>query len=99
MDSLSPEQNARLDRWSDELQGLVHMAVDQSGPAARRFKNWLNRVWLGHPLHPALTDPAISAWLGGGLVFALGTNVSRAAFEPGVEQFTPVIGADALEPG
>jgi nitrite reductase/ring-hydroxylating ferredoxin subunit/uncharacterized membrane protein len=192
MDALSPEQKASLDRWSDELQDLVHTAVDQGGPAARRFKNWLNGVWLGHPLHPALTDVAIgswcagammdligsrhsadaamtvgvlsavptalagaadwsdtsgehrrvgllhallnsaglacmvaslfarraerraigiglstaglclsgfSAWLGGELVFALGTNVNRAAFEPTVDKFQPVARADELEPG
>jgi nitrite reductase/ring-hydroxylating ferredoxin subunit/uncharacterized membrane protein len=192
MESLSPDQNEMLDRWSDQLQRLVSVGVEQGGPAARRMKNWLNGVWLGHPLHPALTDVAlgawstgflmdvvgargpadaamtvgvlsavptalagaadwsdtsgesrraglvhallnsvglalmvgslfarrterralgvglstaglflsgISAWLGGHLVFALGTNVSRAAFEPTIDEFQVVARADALEPG
>jgi nitrite reductase/ring-hydroxylating ferredoxin subunit/uncharacterized membrane protein len=192
MDSLSPDQKQMLDRWSDQLQGLVRVGLEQGGPAARRMKNWLNGVWLGHPLHPALTDvtlgawstgflmdavgargPAdaaitvgvlsavptalsgaadwsdtsdesrrtglvhavlnsaglafmvgslfarrterralgvglstaglflssLSAWLGGHLVFALGTNVSRTAFEPTVGEFQVVAQADALEPG
>lgn len=192
MDSLSPEQNAQLDRWSQELQGVLRAGVEQGGPAGWRLKNWLNGVWLSHPLHPALTDvvlgswstgavldlvgargsadaaytvgvltavptalsgaadwadtnaeprriglvhallntgglvcmiaslfarraerralgiglsttglflSTISAWLGGHLVYAMGTNVNRAAFEPRVDEFTVVAHADALEPG
>ena len=190
MDSLSPEQNQLLEQWADRLQGLIRVGVEQGGPAARRMKNWLNGVWLGHPLHPALTDvtlgawstgflmdavgargaadaaitvgvlsavptalagaadwsdasdeprrtglvhallnsaglllmvgslfarraerralgiglstaglflSGISAWLGGHLVFAMGTNVSRTAFEPAVDTFQVVAPADALE--
>jgi nitrite reductase/ring-hydroxylating ferredoxin subunit/uncharacterized membrane protein len=192
MASLSPEQNQMLDSWSEGLQKVLATGVEQGGPAARRFKNWLNGVWLGHPLHPALTDAAIgawftgafldvvgprgaadaammagvlsavptalagaadwsdtseearraglvhallnsvglvfmvgslfarrterralgiglsttglilasiSAWLGGHLVFILGTNVSRTAFEPTVDEFQAVAAADALEQG
>jgi nitrite reductase/ring-hydroxylating ferredoxin subunit/uncharacterized membrane protein len=192
MDSLSPDQTATLDRWSDELQSLVRTGVEQGGPAARRFKNWFNGVWLGHPLHPALTDVVLgawstgalldlvnargaadaamtvgvlsavptalagaadwsdtegeprregmvhallnsagvacmvaslfarrgnqralgiglstaglclsgfSAWLGGHLVYALGTNVNRQAFEPTVDEFKVVMPADKLEAG
>jgi nitrite reductase/ring-hydroxylating ferredoxin subunit/uncharacterized membrane protein len=184
--------NSQLDRWSDRLQALLHTGVEQGGPAAQRFKNWLNGVWLSHPLHPALTDvvlgawttgavldlvgsrrsadaamtigvlsavptalagladwsdtsdeprrtglvhavlnsaglacmlgslfarradqraigiglstcglflSGISAWLGGHLVFALGTGINRAAFEPNVDQFRVVARADALESG
>ncbi len=65
LDTVSPEQNAMLDRWADQLQGLVRTAVDQGGPAARRLKNWLNGVWLGHALHPALTDVPVGAWTTG----------------------------------
>jgi nitrite reductase/ring-hydroxylating ferredoxin subunit/uncharacterized membrane protein len=192
MDRLSPEQNELLDLWSDRLQGFLRVTVEQGGPAAIRAKNWLNGVWLGHPLHPALTDVAIGAWwtgafmdmlgarrtadaaitlgvlsavptalsgaadwsdtsgqprrtglmhallnsgglvcmigslfarraerratgvclsmvgvflssvaayLGGHLVFAMGTNVNRSAFEPTVDEFQVVTSAASLEPG
>ncbi len=46
-----------------------------------------------------LTISGASAWIGGHLVYVLGTNINRAVFEPAVEEFTPVIGADALAPG
>jgi nitrite reductase/ring-hydroxylating ferredoxin subunit/uncharacterized membrane protein len=192
MDSLSPEQNQMLDEWAEQLQGLLNTAVSQGGPAAQRVKNWLNGVFMGHALHPALTDVPIgawfagalldlvgagreadaamtigvlaavptalagaadwadtseeprrigfvhallnsgalvlmigslfarrgnqrglgiglsttalslatfSAWLGGELVYRFGTSVSRIAFEPKVEEFQPVAGVDALQPG
>src|SRR4051812_7591315 len=62
LDNLSPEQNKTLDEWAGQVQGVLNTAVEQGGPAARRVKNWLNGVWLDHPLHPALTDFTIGAW-------------------------------------
>src|SRR4051794_30722232 len=68
MDTLGPEQNATLDHWAEQLQELLNTVVSQGGPAARRIKNVLNGVWLGHPLHPALTDAAIGAWSTGAML-------------------------------
>jgi nitrite reductase/ring-hydroxylating ferredoxin subunit/uncharacterized membrane protein len=192
LNNLSPEQTRTLDDWAGQLQGVLNTAVEQGGPAARRVKNWLNGVWLDHPLHPALTDftvgawctgavldlvgikrgadaaitagvlsavptalsgsadwvdaggeskrmgfihailntvglglmlgslfarradqrglgivlstiglglASFSAWVGGELVYKLGTNVSRNAFQPGAEQWQAVASADALTPG
>jgi nitrite reductase/ring-hydroxylating ferredoxin subunit/uncharacterized membrane protein len=186
------EQGQTLDQLADQLQSLIRTAVEQGGPAARRLKNWLHGTWLGHPLHPALTDVPIgawtvaflldvvgaeeqadaamtigalaavptalagaadwsdmdpparrvglvhallntfglsciiaslfarrndnralgvglstaglsvasfSAWLGGSLVYREGIGVSHNAFEPGVDEFQPVLSADSLEPG
>src|SRR5438094_9692949 len=62
IDAMTPEQAEALDHWSEQLQGLLHTAVEQGGPAGRRLKNWLNGVWLGHALHPALTDVPLGAW-------------------------------------
>src|SRR5919201_1185078 len=48
-------------RWAgplaERLQPLIHRAVD--APAVR---NTLDGVWLGAPLHPALTDIPVGAW-------------------------------------
>ena len=32
------------------------------GETGRTVKDFLNGVWLGHPLHPVLTDIPIGAW-------------------------------------
>jgi len=77
MDNLSPEQAQTLDEWSEQVQTVVRTTVEQGGPAARRVKNWLNGVWLGHALHPALTDMVIGAWWTGFLLDVFGPR--RAA--------------------
>jgi nitrite reductase/ring-hydroxylating ferredoxin subunit/uncharacterized membrane protein len=90
MDRLSPDQNELLDLWSDRLQGLLHRTVEQGGPAARRAKNWLNGVWLGHPLHPALTDLALGAWWTGSVLDIVGAQrTADAAITLGVLSVVP----------
>ena len=56
------EQQQTLDRISDQLQPLVQDAFKSAGPAGRKVKNFLHGTWLGHPLHPALTDVPLGAW-------------------------------------
>ena len=68
------EQGQGLDQLAQQLQGLIRTAVEQGGPAARRLKNWLHGTWLGHPLHPALTDVPIGAWTVGFLLDVVGAE-------------------------
>ena len=56
------EQQAALDQLSDQIQPLVQNAFKSAGPAGRELKNVLHGTWLGHPLHPALTDVPLGAW-------------------------------------
>ena len=51
-----------LDDISDAIQPLVNSAFSNSGEAGRMVKDLLNGVWLGHPLHPVITDVPIGAW-------------------------------------
>ena len=51
-----------LDTTADALQPAVRSAFDALGPAKRTVKNFLNGTWLGHPLHPVLTDIPLGAW-------------------------------------
>lgn len=46
----------------DLLQTGVSGAFKAAGPAGAQVKDFLNGVWLGHPLHPALTDVPVGAW-------------------------------------
>jgi nitrite reductase/ring-hydroxylating ferredoxin subunit/uncharacterized membrane protein len=52
--------------WTDEvgnaLQGGLDAVSDAAGEAAQPVKNALHGTWLGHPLHPVLTDVPIGAW-------------------------------------
>src|SRR5476649_213166 len=43
---------------ADAVQGPIRDAFQQLGPA----KDFLHGKWLGHALHPVLTDIPIGAW-------------------------------------
>src|SRR2546427_5334845 len=53
-------------RWlepvADVLQKLVAGGYKLLGNPGRSLKPFLHGVWLGHPLHPVLTDIPIGAW-------------------------------------
>lgn len=49
-----------LDSVGDPLQKAVRGAF--AGAAGRETKNALHGTWLGHPLHPVLTDIPVGAW-------------------------------------
>lgn len=51
-----------MDPLADQIQKGVTGAFEAGGPAGQQVKNALHGTWLGHPLHPALTDVPIGAW-------------------------------------
>jgi uncharacterized membrane protein len=63
-----------LDPAASSLRSLVR-------PLSRpgRLRWVLSGEWLGHPLHPLLTDVAIGAWTMGGLLDIVGGRKSRPA--------------------
>jgi nitrite reductase/ring-hydroxylating ferredoxin subunit/uncharacterized membrane protein len=66
-----------LDEIADGLQPVVRGFFDGLGPARRRVKNFLHGTWLGHPLHPVLTDIPIGAWTATLLLDALDRGRDR----------------------
>jgi nitrite reductase/ring-hydroxylating ferredoxin subunit/uncharacterized membrane protein len=52
------ERAERLDPLSDRIQRLVQSALPRQW-----MRDFLHGVWLGHPLHPALVDVPIGAWV------------------------------------
>src|SRR5437870_5436639 len=61
------ESTASLDPVADPLQQVVRRAVP-SGTAA---KDLLSGTWLGHPVHPPLTDVVVGSWTSAFLLDAL----------------------------
>src|SRR5947209_17369997 len=51
-----------LNGLGDAIQPLVRNAFSSGGEAGHQVKDLLNGVWLGHPLHPMLTDVPVGAW-------------------------------------
>ena len=51
-----------LDTVGKPLSEAVRGLFRNAGPGGQAAKNALHGVWLGHPLHPVLTDVPIGAW-------------------------------------
>ena len=66
------KQGGWLDPLAERVQGIVNGAFQQGGPSGRRVKDFLNGTWLGHPLHPVLTDAAVGAWFTGAVLDLIG---------------------------
>jgi nitrite reductase/ring-hydroxylating ferredoxin subunit/uncharacterized membrane protein len=67
----------KLDETGDVLARAVNGAYAAAGPRGRQLRDMLNGTWLGHPLHPALTDVPAGAWTAALLLDACGER--RAA--------------------
>ena len=58
-----PESQPFTERLSDSLQNIVHIIIGANNKPPRRLRSMLNGTWFGHPLHPAITDVPITAWV------------------------------------
>jgi nitrite reductase/ring-hydroxylating ferredoxin subunit/uncharacterized membrane protein len=69
------EQLEQLDRISEPLQTAVRAAI----PQGSQLKDLLSGTWLGHPLHPPLTDVVIGTWTSALLLDFLGGEQGEQA--------------------
>src|ERR671937_1276533 len=69
------EQLEALDPVSEPLQKAVRTLVPQESPP----KDLLSGTWLGHPVHPPLTDVVIGAWTSALLLDLLGGESAEDA--------------------
>lgn len=56
-----------LDEQGSQIKQAIHGAVLENGEPARNIMDVLHGTWLGHPLHPVLTDLVIGSWVLGAL--------------------------------
>ena len=56
------ENQEWLGKAGDAIQPVIINAFKSGGETGQKIKNFLHGTWLGHPLHPALTDVPIGAW-------------------------------------
>jgi nitrite reductase/ring-hydroxylating ferredoxin subunit/uncharacterized membrane protein len=56
------ERQDRLQPIEEGLQRAVAAVFRAGGRPGRAVKNFLHGTWLGHPLHPVLTDVPLGAW-------------------------------------
>ncbi|HST53761.1 MAG TPA: Rieske 2Fe-2S domain-containing protein [Pyrinomonadaceae bacterium] len=79
------EQQDFLEQASEAIQPLVTKAFEAAGPAGQEAKDFLHGTWLGHPLHPVLTDVPIGAWTAALALDALETISGRKELAAGAD--------------
>jgi uncharacterized membrane protein len=77
-----------LDTAGNVIQPALLKAFEAGGGTGQQLKNFLHGTWLGHPLHPVITDVPIGAWtvaavldcleLSGQRKYALGADAAIA---------------------
>lgn len=76
LNQLEPEEILKdipnLEKRALEISGEMHKRILEGGPALREKADLLHGTWLGHPLHPVLTDITIGAWVFGSFFDMLG---------------------------
>jgi uncharacterized membrane protein len=90
------ESAATLDAVADRLTPLAAPTVSSD-----RVRGWLRGDWLGHAVHPLLTDLPIGAWTSTNLLDLFGGRRSRPAAEAllvfGLATATPTAVTGAAE--
>lgn len=84
----------------DPVTGRVSSAVGAATSPAR-VKNVLTGRWLGHPLHPVLTDLPIGAWVGAAFLDVAGGDRARPSADAlvafGVAAAVPTVASGATD--
>ncbi len=73
------ERQDWLDPVADALQSGVAATFAAGGSVGRWIRDALHGTWLGHPLHPVLTDVPIGAWSVAAAVDLMNTSDTRRA--------------------
>lgn len=57
-----PAEQDWIDDFADRLQRTIDGAYERAGESSQAIADFLHGTWLGHPLHPVLTDLPIGFW-------------------------------------
>jgi len=78
------EKLPAFDEGARTVASALHTYILEGGEDTRRLADLLHGTWLGHPLHPVLTDVTIGSWLFGTIfdvlsIFPFTGHIRRAA--------------------
>jgi nitrite reductase/ring-hydroxylating ferredoxin subunit/uncharacterized membrane protein len=78
------EKQEWLKTAGDTVQPAVLDAFEAGGEAGKRVKDALHGTWLGHPLHPAITDVPIGSWTTAAVLDTM-ELMGRKKYAPGAD--------------
>lgn len=74
----------------------IHNVILAGGEPARKIADFLHGVWLGHPLHPVLTDVTIGAWTVGAILDCAAAVTDDDSFRTSADHATFIGTASAI---
>jgi uncharacterized membrane protein len=79
------------------LDATAEVTLNQKNLVAQQVRNVLHGTWLGHPLHPLLTDVPLGAWSTSTLLDLYELSTGDETFSPGADAAVGIglIGAGA----
>jgi len=86
------QQQTWLDTLGEPLQNFVTSLFSSAGENGKTVKDVLNGTWLGHPLHPVITDVPVGAWV----CTALLDTVASARGDEGLQRAADITLATGL---
>lgn len=78
------EQQDWLEPVEDSVQNALNSTYEAAGTAGKKVQSALNGTWLGHPLHPVLTDLPIGAWTTAAVLDVMDSDGADAAIGVGL---------------
>lgn len=86
----------RTGETGHKVSHKLHEMVMAGGEGSRRAADILHGTWLGHPLHPVLTDLTIGAWTLGAVFDLIGTASGDRRLERPADLLTAIGTASAI---
>jgi nitrite reductase/ring-hydroxylating ferredoxin subunit/uncharacterized membrane protein len=83
-------------RLGEAASQSIHQAVMEGGEETRQVADALHGTWLGHPLHPMLTDVTIGAWVMGAVFDAIGAVADDDFARVAADRLTAIGTASAV---
>lgn len=74
-----------LDAIADPLQNGVRAFYQRTGTLGQKLQDFLNGTWLGHPVHPVITDVTVGALSAAVLLDGLDMATGKDTFAPGAD--------------
>jgi nitrite reductase/ring-hydroxylating ferredoxin subunit/uncharacterized membrane protein len=74
----------------------IHHFILAGGEPTRKIADFLHGVWLGHPLHPVLTDITVGAWTLGTMLDLAGEVTDSDALRSSADHATLIGTASAI---
>ncbi len=82
------ESSTVLKKGGTEVKVTLHKAILGAGPVGRMLADLLHGKWLGHPLHPVLTDLTLGAWVSGAALDLIGLATGRRRMHEAADTLT-----------